>query len=175
MDPSLLHLFSEEWSSIRELPLMGTLRLRVVSERLFAHLTSPAKWGKAGVKFITSNDQMISGEVTPMVILVIDGMGEGSLGMVTTFCHHEQAKVEASEVFSALHQHDFQEPSVIAVKKLTNSLYLPWGSFSFLYPDVTTFFRGMSPNSHWTGYAYASYSLTLTLRWFCHGRRERKG
>ena len=42
-DSSLLHLFPEkEWASNRELPLMGTLRFKVVSERLFTHLTSLA-------------------------------------------------------------------------------------------------------------------------------------
>ena len=31
------------------------------------------------------------------------------------------------------------------------------------------------PYSCWTGYAYAGYSLTLTWRWSCHGRREKRG
>ena len=41
-----------------------------------------------------------------MAILFMDGMGEGNLGMVTTFCHHDQAKVEASKALSALCQCD---------------------------------------------------------------------
>ena len=97
MDPLLLHLFpEEEWTSIRELPLMVNLWFRIVSERLFTHLTSPAMWGRAGVEFITTNVQMISGEASPVVILAIDGVGEGNLGMVTTFCHFNQAKVKVS-------------------------------------------------------------------------------
>ena len=32
-----------------------------------------------------------------MVILVTDGVGEGNLGIATTFCHHNQAKMGASE------------------------------------------------------------------------------
>ena len=60
-----------------------------------------------------------------MVILVPDGVGEVTLGMVTTFCHHDQAKVEASEVLCALSQHDLLEPSVVVVRRFTNSPYLP--------------------------------------------------
>ena len=111
----------------RELPLMGTLRFRVISERLFTHLISPAIWGKAGMEFITNNGQKISREAIAMVIFITDGVGEGYLGMVTTFCHHHQAKVEASEMLSALHQCDSLEPSVVVVWRFTNSPYLPWG------------------------------------------------
>ena len=139
MDPSLLHLFpEEEWKSSRELPLMGSLTFRVILERLFAHLTSPVMWGKAGVEFITNNGQKISGEAVPMAVLVVDGVREGNLGMVTTFCCHNQAKVEASEALSALHQCNCLEPSVVVVRRFTNSPYLPWGSFGFLYLYVTT-------------------------------------
>ena len=61
---------------------------------------SPSLHGKAGVEFITSNGQKISGEIVPMVILVTDGVEEGSLGMVTTFCCHDQVKVALSEALS---------------------------------------------------------------------------
>ena len=91
--------------SIRELPLMGALRFRVIFRETF-HFNIPCNVGKAGVEFITNNGQKISGEAIPMVVLVMDGVGEGNLGMVTTFCHHDQAKVEASEVLSALCQCD---------------------------------------------------------------------
>ena len=39
-----------------------------------------------------------------MAVLVTDWVGEGNLGMVTAFCHHNQAKIEASKVHLALHQ-----------------------------------------------------------------------
>ena len=58
--------------------------------------------------------------------------------MVTTFCCHDQAKAEPTEVFSALVQQESPKPSVVVVKIFTNSPYLPWGSFSFPYLDVTT-------------------------------------
>ena len=73
-----------------------------------------------------------------MVVIATDGVGEGNLGMVTTFCCHDEAKVEASKALSALHQHDLPEPSVVVVMRFTNSPYLPWGSFGFLYLDMTT-------------------------------------
>ena len=60
-------------------------------------------WGKARVESITYNSQKINGEAIPMVILVTDGVGEGNMGMVTTFCCHDQAKMEASNALSALH------------------------------------------------------------------------
>ena len=39
-----------------------------------------------------------------MVVLITDEVEEGSLGMMTTFCHHDQAKVESLEVPSILCQ-----------------------------------------------------------------------
>ena len=79
-----------------------------------------------------------------MAVLVTDGVGEGNLGMQTTFCCHDQAKVEASEALSDLHQHYSLEPSVVLVRRFTNSPYLPWGSFGFLYLDTTTLSGGTS-------------------------------
>ena len=79
---------------------------------------------------------------TAIAVLVMDGMGEGNLGMVTTFCHHNQVMVEASDVLSALPQHDSLEPGVVVMRRFTNSPYLPQGSFGFLYLDVTTLFGG---------------------------------
>ena len=40
-------------------------------------------WGKVRIGFITCNIPKISGEATLMVILVTDGVREGTLGMVT--------------------------------------------------------------------------------------------
>ena len=44
----------------------------------------------------------MSEEAVPVGILVTNGVRKVSLGMVTTFCHHNQAKVEASKALSAL-------------------------------------------------------------------------
>ena len=105
--------------------LLGTPQFRIISERLFANIASPAMWGSARMKFVTSNGQKVNGEAILMVILVIDGVGEGNLGMVTTFCHHDEAKMEASDAISALCQWDSPEPSVVVVRRYTNTLYIP--------------------------------------------------
>ena len=69
-------------------------------EEAFAHLTSQVLWEKAKEEFITNNGCKISNEIIPMVVLVTDGGDERSLDMVTTFCCHDQVKMEPSEVFS---------------------------------------------------------------------------
>ena len=144
-DPSLLQLFPmEECMSIWELPLLGALQFRVISKRLFTCIAFPAIWRKAGVEFITHNDWKVSGEAIPMVILVTDGVGEGNLGMVTTFCCHNKAKMEASKAVSALHQCNLPEPSVDVERKYTNTSYIPWGPSHLLYLDVSTLSRGTS-------------------------------
>ena len=79
-----------------------------------------------------------------MVILVTDGLGEGNLGMVTTFCHHDQAKMEASDALSNLYQCDSLEQSVVVVRRYTNTPYIPHGSSCFLYLDVSTLSGGAS-------------------------------
>ena len=168
-DSSKLWLLpKEEWTSIRELPLMGALQFRVILERLFTYLTSPAIWGKTWVESITNNGQKISGEAIPMVIWVTDGMGEEKLGMVPTFFHHNQGKVEDSEVLPALHQCDLLEPSVVVVQRFTNSPYLPWASFGLLYLDIPTPSRDALhlQNFHWTQlHSMQATSLIQPLRW----------
>ena len=97
---------------------------------------------KAGVEFITNNGWKISSEIIPMVFLITDVVKEGSLGMVTTFCHHDQVKVEPLEALSTLVQRDSLEPCVVVVKIFTNSPYLPWGSFGFPLPGCNHSFSG---------------------------------
>ena len=63
----------------------------------------------------------------PMAVLIIDRVEEGSLGMVTTFCHHYMAKVELSEELSILCQLDSPELSIVVVKIFANSPDLPGG------------------------------------------------
>ena len=81
--------------------------------------------GKARMEFITNNGWMMSGKAVTKVILVTDGVGEGNLGTVTTFYHHNQAKLEDSKALSALCQCDSLEPSVVVVRRYTNSAYIP--------------------------------------------------
>ena len=60
-----------------------------------------------------------------MAILVTHGVGKGNLGMVITFYFHNQAQMEASNALSALHQCDLPEPSVVVVRRYTNTPYIP--------------------------------------------------
>ena len=74
---------------------------------------------------ISSGSQKISSEIVPRAVLITNGVEEGSLGMMTTFCCHDQAKVESLEVLSTLHQQDSPEPSMVVVRIFANSPYLP--------------------------------------------------
>ena len=61
------------------------------------------------MEFILGSGQKISGEIIPMVVLITDVVEGGSLGIVTTFCHYDEAKVESSEVLSILCQQDISQ------------------------------------------------------------------
>ena len=87
----------------------------------------PYNMGEAGIEFIFSNGQKISREAMPMAIPVTYGVGEGNLGVVTTFCCHNQAKMEASNALSTLHQCDSPQPSVIVMRGYTSTPYIPQG------------------------------------------------
>ena len=142
-DPSLLHLFSEEeGTSWQELPLLGTVCFRLISERFFAHTASPTIQRKTGVEFMTDTSPRISREATPMAILITDGVGKDCLRMVTIFCHHNQNKMEACDALSALCQHDSPEPRVVVVWRYTNTLYIPQGTTRLLYLDISALSRG---------------------------------
>ena len=60
-----------------------------------------------------------------MVVLITDGVEEGRVGMVPTFCYHDQAKVESSEALSTVHQQDSPKPSIVVVIIFPNSPYHP--------------------------------------------------
>ena len=138
-DPFLQQLFPEkEWTSIQELPLLDSSWFSIFSEKLFTHIASPAMWGKARIEFLTSNGQKISEGAIPMVILATDGVGEGNVGMVTTFCCHDQSMMEASNALSALHQCDSPEPSVVVVRKYISTPYIPLRVLLFPYLDMST-------------------------------------
>ena len=73
-----------------------------------------------------------------------DGVGERGLDLVMVFCHHNQAKMEASDALSALCQCNSSEPSVVAVRRYSNTLYIPQGMICSLYLDVGTFSGGVT-------------------------------
>ena len=142
-DPSLLELFlGEEFTSLLELPIVGTLWFRLISEKFFTWVASPTIWGKTRVEYVTETGLRLSGEAAPMAILITDGVGKGDLGMVTTFCSHNQVMMEASEVFIALHQCNSPKPSVFMVKRYTNTPFIPWGTSRLLYLNISDLPRG---------------------------------
>ena len=105
VDPSLLWPVSGGGMEVHpQASISGCYPIPDCIGEAFAHLVSPSLWGKARVEFITSKGQKANGEIAPKVALVTDGMEEGSLDMVATFCHHDQAKEEPSEVLPILVQ-----------------------------------------------------------------------
>ena len=103
----------------------------------------------------------------PMVILITDGVGEENLGMGTVFCHHDQTKMEASDALSTLCQHDSPEPSVVVVRRYTNTPYIPWETSQLLYLDVNTLSGGTSSVQFYLDHLYLwtllPYSKTEVL------------
>ena len=95
------------------------------------------------------------------------GWGEWNLGMVTTFCCHNQAKMEASGALSALCQCDSPEPSVGCGEEVHQySLYPSRVLPSPLSRCEHSFQRCfLHPIPTWTSYIYADCSPSQILRW----------
>ena len=141
--------------AIHELPCLHALCLCVVSEGLFAKLTTQEVWGWAGVDFITPSGKKVrSKEIMLMAILITDGVGEGKLGMVTIFCCSNQAKVEPSVMLLTLVQQDSHDPAVMVMKIFTNLPSLPWGSFGISFLNIATLPGGAS-------------TIWFPLSWLC--------
>ena len=138
--PSWLQSFSEDESmTIHELSYQHAICFCIVLQILFTWLTSLALRGKAEAKFITKvGRRATSTEIAPLAILVMDGVGERRLGMITIFHRSDQAKVDTSDPLSTLVQQDSPKPDVIVVKVFTNSTHLLQRPFGFHYLDVTT-------------------------------------
>ena len=111
--------------SLLELPVMGDLLFRLISEKFFTQVAPLTIWGKIGVESVTETHLRLSGEVAAMAILMTDGLGKGDLGMMTTFCSHNQTELEASEALTAFHQHGLSEPRVFMVRRYTNTPFIP--------------------------------------------------
>ena len=92
-------------------------------------------------------------------------MEGGYLGMVNTFCCHDQVKMEATDALEALCQCNSPEPSADVVRQYTSTLYIPRGTSRLLYLDVSTLSGVLPPpNSLWTAYVFGSCSHTLRMR-----------
>ena len=77
-------------------------------------------------------------EIAPLAILVMDGVGEGKLGMITAFCRTDQAKVELLDAQSTLVKWDSPKPGVVVV----TCPFLCGGSFGSPYPAITILSAG---------------------------------
>ena len=142
-DPSLQGLYlGEECMSLLELPVVGTLWFRFISEKFFAWVSSLTIWEKTRVEYVTG--PRLSGEATPMAILFTDGVGKGDLGMVTTFCSCNQVKIEALEVLATLQQHNSPKPRVFVIRRYTNTPFISWGTSRMLYLNVSDLPQGAS-------------------------------
>ena len=64
--------------------------------------------------------------------------------MVTTFCSHNQVKMEASEACTALQQCDLPESRVFMIRRYTNTPFIPWGTSQLLYLDMSDLPQGAS-------------------------------
>ena len=111
-----MSIFNEEYSSVQVLPCLGALQFRLVSEGFFAYIASSDNWGKAG-GIPHPNWSKDEWGTTNKVILITNGMGERDLGMVTVFCHPNQAKMETCDALSALCQCDSSEPNMVVVRR----------------------------------------------------------
>ena len=78
------------------------------------------------------------------MILLTDEVGEGVLGMVTIFCHPDQARIECCDALSALHQCGSLKPCMVVVRRYSNTPYIPRGTSCSLYLDVGTFSGGVA-------------------------------
>ena len=142
-DPALLHLCSlGEYSSIQELPCLGTLQLRLISEGFFTCIASPDRWRKTGgiyhpnqFKEEWRNHQYGNPHHWW-------GKRERDLGMVMVFCHPNQARIETCDALSTLHQNNLSELSVVVVRIYSNTSYIPRGTSHSLYLDVDTLSGG---------------------------------
>ena len=88
-------------------------------------------WSQRGyfTRLISQSCEMRSESTSPpapaMAILISNGVGERSLGMVTVFCHSDQAKVQPSVILLILVQQDTPELALVVMKIFTGSPYFP--------------------------------------------------
>ena len=78
------------------------------------------------------------------MILITDGVGESDLGMVMVFCHPNQVKIEACDALPALHLLASSDPSMVVVRRYSNTPYIPRVMSHTLYLDMDTFSRGIA-------------------------------
>ena len=158
-DPSLLRLFlAEECMPLLELPVMCALWFRLILERFFTWVVPPtiSEEDQSGVFHWDRSESQWWG--CPMVILISDVVAKGDLGMVITFCSHNQTKMEASEVLTTFHQHALPKPRVFMVGRYTNTPFIPLRSLQAPLPQCEWSSLGvlLLPSFLWTACIYGS-------------------
>ena len=125
-------------------PMFGHSLIQISFRRVFHPHCFFWQWERAGVEFHTPNGEKMSEETTTMAILITSVVGERDLGLVMVFCHPNQAKMEAYDALFAVHQYNSSKPSVVMVRRYSNTPCSPWGMIHSLYLDVGTFFGGIT-------------------------------
>ena len=96
------------------------------------------------MKFLTLTSLKRSSKITNLAILITDRIGERDLDMVVVFCHPNEAKMEACDALSILHQCELSKPSMVMVRRYSNTPYIPQGMSCSLYLDMGTLSGGTS-------------------------------
>ena len=109
----------------------------------------------------------------PMVILVTDGVGEGNLGMGTTFCHHNQAKARGFWCTFWPTSTWLTRAKCVCREEVQQNSYIPWGPFPSLLSRCEHTLCGcfLCPIS--TGLATSMYIAPLLWHW--GGLASRRG
>ena len=119
------------------------------------------------MEYVTETGPRLSGVAAPMAILITDGVGKGDLGLVTTFCSCNQAKMEASEALATLHQCNSPKSSIFMVRRYTNTPFIPQGTSRLLYFNASALPGGASstqfPLDHLYLWKLLPYSKTKVL------------
>ena len=107
-------------------------------------ISSPDRWGKTGVEFVTQTSLKKSRETTNTMILVTNGVGESDLVLVPVFCYSNQASMEVCNGLSALCQLDSWKPSVVVRRRYSDTPYIPRECPHSHYLDMGTLSRGVA-------------------------------
>ena len=167
----------DEWTSIDKLPCLNTLCFWVILEELFFRLISPELWGQARADLITSSSKRaMSEEIVPVAILITNEVGKGSLGMVTIFCHSDQAKVDPSVTLLTLVQWDLPELAmVVMIYSSTHPISHGGLLASPSWMKQPSQQAPQLKDFHFPGCAYISYFYTPLLRLSCLRRKREIG
>ena len=90
------------------------------------------------MEFLTLTSLKRSGETTKLAILIMNRIEEGELGMLMVFCHLNQAKIDACNALSVLHQCNSSELNMVVMRRYSNTPYIPRGMSHLLNLDVGT-------------------------------------